>query len=220
MLKFKPYTFFKKNRDLINPAFNDEWANYLFPHGGFFIEAGACGGINGSSCYELEKIGWNGICIEPNDNFFKKLQSNRKVSCENCCLTDKDGEIVFLEYEGLSCTLEAFFICKHFNKLMKYGIPTIKKSMKLETLLDKYNAPKTIHFLAMDIEKSEFDVLKNFPFHKYKILAISLEGVGCEELLLSKGYIQVKNPWSCIDYEYYFILKEAYPDLTKGQLNL
>ena len=51
----------------------------VFPErrNGFFIEAGATNGINGSASYVMEKeFGWNGICFEPIPIQFEKLKSN------------------------------------------------------------------------------------------------------------------------------------------------
>jgi len=209
MLKYEKLVYEFRNSKVkwINPAHNDEWANSLFPKGGYFVEVGACDGIGGSSCYQLEKKGWKGVCVEPNTKPFKSLIKNRKAICKNYCLSDKNEETIFLECAGLSTTIDSFLEKRsHFQKLMKDGEVSIKKAVTLEELLEEVNAPKTIEFLAMDIEGNEFRVLKNFPFDKYKILAISLEGFECANFLKKKGYLKVDNPWCKIKYESYYVL--------------
>ena len=58
----------------------------------------------------------------------------------------------------------------------------------------------------MDIEGSELPVLEVFPFEEYKILAISIEGMQCNDLLFSKGYINIKNPFNTDKlFEQYFV---------------
>ena len=56
---------------------NDRWAiEAVFPNlrGGYFVEAGACGGAQRSASYVLEReFGWNGICVEPEDSYFRVL---------------------------------------------------------------------------------------------------------------------------------------------------
>ena len=56
---------------------NDRWiVEHIFPGetNKYFIEAGACNGIQQSSCYVLEKrLNWTGICIEPNSTYFQQL---------------------------------------------------------------------------------------------------------------------------------------------------
>lgn len=204
MLKAIEYKFGTEG----NPAHNDEWANSLFPDGGFFVEVGACNGIIYSSCYELEKLGWDGICVEPNSMFYEGLVENRKVPCENSCLSDKNGKVAFFECGGLGKTVDAFLESPYWTEeIMEDGIPVLKDSITLESLLIKYNAPKTIHFLAMDIEGSELTVLKDFPFDKYEILSIALEGNSCTKLLQEKGYNKVSNPWSTAPYEFHYLPK-------------
>jgi hypothetical protein len=80
------------------------------------------------------------------------------------------------------------------------------KSLTLQEVLENYNAPKIIDYLSMDIEGYEYKVLKNFPFEKYTIRAISIEGNQCTDLLISKGYRQVKNTYNVEnDYEKYYL---------------
>ena len=46
---------------------------------GYFVEAGAAGGITSSNTYVLEKqLHWQGICVEPLKFFYDILIKNRK----------------------------------------------------------------------------------------------------------------------------------------------
>ena len=40
---------------------------------------------------------------------------------------------------------------------------------------EKANAPKVIDYLSLDVEGAELEVLKNFPFKKYKFLSMKIE---------------------------------------------
>ena len=40
----------------------------------------------------------------------------------------------------------------------------------LQEILKKAKAPKIIDYLSLDVEGAELEVLKNFPFKKYKFL--------------------------------------------------
>jgi hypothetical protein len=49
-------------------------------------------------------------------------------------------------------------------------------------------------------------ISKDFPFDKYKILAFSIEGDACTELLRGKGYKQVMNKFNTkAVWEQYFL---------------
>lgn len=197
----------------LSETFNDIWITQcIFPnkHNGFFLEAGASGGKLSSSCYNLEaNLGWRGICIEPNEDFFQELTHNRpNCICENVCLSDQPGKVIFIEgsgdpaapyLSGIKSNLEQF---KHKSEnILQNGREIIKDAITLEALLKKHNAPQVIDYAAFDIEGSEFEVLKNFPFQEYEFSALSLECDGyiwnkITELLTSNGFFEVKNPFN------------------------
>ena len=197
---------------------NDRWiVEHIFPHeyDKYFVEAGACNGIEASSCYVLEKhFQWTGICIEPNHNYFQKLVKNRNNSvCENSCLSNSNGTVTYLQGDypqvhpmlgGIKSNLIRYR--NDSQEIINKGKEIEIRSITLYDLLKKHNAPKVIHYLAMDIEGSELPVLEVFPFEEYQILAISIEGQQCNELLFSKGYINIENPFNTDKkYEQYFI---------------
>ncbi len=197
---------------------NDQWiVEHIFPgeHGKYFVELGACNGIDASSCYVLERhLQWTGICIEPNNNYYQELIKNRPHSiCNNSCVSDFDGVVTYLQ--GDETTVHPMLggiksnILKYrrdYQKIINQGQALKKDAITLVKLLQKYQAPQVIHYLAMDIEGSELPVLSVFPFEEYQILAISVEGLRCNDLLVDQGYINVKNPFNTDKlYEQYFV---------------
>lgn len=196
-----------------NETNNDRWiAECVFPgkRRGYFLEAGAAGGKFGSSCYLLEtRLDWTGICVEPLDTFFQQLVKNRPRSIhENVCLAERSGKVVFIEgyqnpthpyLSGIKSNLEQFK--QYTEEIIQQGREMIKEAISLEELLKKHNAPKVIDYAAFDIEGSEFEVLKDFPFHEYRFLALSLECQGyirqkITDLLTANGYREVQNPFN------------------------
>jgi glycosyltransferase involved in cell wall biosynthesis len=83
--------------------------------------------------------------------------------------------------------------------------PYVDKTIKVKTqllheILDANNAPNFIEYLNIDIEGVELEVLKTFPFEKYKFGCISLEHnydepkrTHIKDLLKSKGYTYIKQ---------------------------
>ena len=71
----------------------------------------------------------------------------------------------------------------------------VKKTKTLEYILNKHNAPKVIDYLSLDVEGSETRILSNFPFNKYKFLAITIERptVELEKILFQNDYVFVKH---------------------------
>lgn len=187
---------------------NDRWIVeqvFQFKRGGFFVEAGACDGVEGSNTLALEsQFDWSGICIEPSLQWFSSLCQNRRCICDNSCLSNDNKRVQFVESYGWGGILSNLGEGKkpHWGQ----GEYVEKETRTLESVLQKYNAPDVIDFLALDIEGSELSVLSVFPFDKYKVLAISIEGGACNELLFSEGYIRVHNPFNKLaPWETYFL---------------
>ena len=139
----------------------------------FFIETGASDGINISNTYILEKeYNWNGLCIEPNSFFYKKLVDNRRCHTSNELLYSSSGlELEFTNYSYLGG------IKKHLrSKILDKNLEYIKKTTTtLTDELDKINAPSIINYFSLDTEGSEYEILKGINFDKYQFNYISIE---------------------------------------------
>ena len=167
--------------------------------GGVFIEFGACDGKFLSNTYTMEKYyGWSGLCIEPIDKYFNDLKKNRSCITNNSVLySENNKEIQFdikdnNETSGISIDM--------YNQKNKTVDMIKRKTIKLETLLDKLNFSKVIHYMSVDVEGAEYEILKVFPFDKYKVYCLSIEhGYNEEnknkirELMKKNGYILQKE---------------------------
>lgn len=174
----------------------DKWIiEDIFDHkeGGFFVDLGAADGIDISNTYILEKkYKWKGICIEAEDSIFKNLKLNRNCICVNVCIDDYEKkQIKFTKGRGLIGGIidqdtdnKGFISSSEFDQ---------KETFTLASVLDKYNAPKFIDYLSLDVEGAEHRIFRDFPFGKYKFLAMSIEKPKKEllDILKKNGYIKV-----------------------------
>jgi len=192
---------------------NDLWVReVVFPgkRNGYFVEAGAGDGIAFSSCYLLERqLGWTGICVEPHDWFFAKLQQNRPNSIHaNVCLARTNGVAEYVmapigidTSPYLSGVREALVRYKYRGaEVAASGVTVAKEASTLVDLLRRHNAPHEIEYGAFDIEGSEFEALGDFPFDEYRFLALSCEVDGTiapqlSDLLAANGYVETENPY-------------------------
>jgi hypothetical protein len=197
----------------LNEPGNDLWIREIvFPNrrDGYFVEAGAADGVSDSSCYLLERqLGWRGICVEPNDYFFHKLGVIRPRSIkENVCLANESGWVDFaVGNEGMASPYHSGVRRALLNTKWDGGqtLATAsierKRASTLADLLRKHGAPREIEYGAFDIEGSEFEALRSFPFSEYRFLALSLEvdaGIGEQlaSLLGRNGYRETVNPFN------------------------
>tara|TARA_B100001113_G_C21064867_1_gene602906 strand:- start:352 stop:1140 length:789 start_codon:yes stop_codon:yes gene_type:complete len=182
--------------------------------GGFFIEMGACDGIEISNTFVLEKyFNWGGILVEPSKTYHKNLKKNRNCKIDFRCVYNTSGEkIIFNNTRNPSIsTIDLYSSSDRFDldryEGKKYSVETIT----LDNLLKFHNAPKNIDYLSLDTEGSEYEILKCFNFDNYKIKIITVEHNYTKNreliynLLISKNYERVfKESSKCDDF---YILK-------------
>ena len=177
-------------------AQNDRWViEAVFPglRGGFFVEAGACGGGEGSASFVLERgFDWRGICVEPGDEYFRLLQEDRTCAKDRRCLADRTGDKVeWLSYpddlgrSGIrSLNKNGTWAEQHEAR----SRTATKETVTLADLLEQHDAPRTINYLGLDVEGAERTILEAFEFDgRWEILAISVEGSRCDALLAAAG---------------------------------
>jgi FkbM family methyltransferase len=164
---------------------------------GYFVEAGFYDGVTESNSKHFEDLGWNGIGIEAVPHLYEKARQSRRCHVINTVLYDvDDAEVVFVDgtcvnragHSGVKSDLSS-------SLADGSGIPFSYKTKTLLSVIRECNAPKTIDFLSLDTEGSEYKILKDFPFDEYhfKVLCIEHnfkepERSQLRELLLSKGY--------------------------------
>ena len=169
---------------------------------GYFVEFGAADGKTHSNTYLLEKtMGWDGILAEPAKRWHSDLNACRKVPIEMDCVWKETGqELEFIEIsgdgDGQLSTIDQFVSCDSHDRNQEDAIKYKVKTISLLDLLKKHNAPKTIDYLSIDTEGSEFEILNNFDFDAYQFHVITCEHNFTKmrghvhKLLTSKGYIR------------------------------
>ena len=189
-----------------------------YKENGYFVEFGATDGVLLSNSYLLEKVfNWDGICAEPNPDYFKRLVKNRDCKVSDACISASSGEIVEFvlanEYGGIA---EMAKKGRHAEKVIAYqqeGNSVFLETLSLHDFLKAQNAPKVIDYLSIDTEGSEFEILKAFPFHEWEIRLISVEHnfelqrEHIFHLLNELGYEREENQW-----DDYYVLRRHVSD--------
>ena len=195
-----------------NETLNDRWiVEQVFPglRGGYFVEIGAANGKAASSCYVLETaLDWTGICIEPHDDFYAQLVLNRpRSACVSVCLSDRTETVDFVMAAGVDGLAYCSGVQQNLtqkwgsDEILQTGRVVQKQAMPLVEVLRNQGAPSVIDYLAIDIEGSEYKVLKDFPFEEYVFRAMTIE---TDEwvwekllpMLNNHGYQQVRSPFN------------------------
>jgi hypothetical protein len=162
---------------------------------GYFVDVGAWAAVRGSNTKALEEAGWNGICVEP---FPQGNWGTRKARLFREVLYNEMGKSIEFrtarELGGIDKHLEAWK-----GKVEEAGLVTLTTTT-IGDVLQRAEAPRYIHYLSIDTEGSEYEILKVFPFAEYKVGALTVEHNREEpkrrlirELLEGNGYRFVRQ---------------------------
>jgi hypothetical protein len=124
----------------------DEWVNSVLKNkkNGYFVELGACDGIYLSNTLYFEKnLNWDGLCIEPNDNYIEDLKKNRICNISNELVSSFEGEIVDFSV----CYVYSGIISESLGPHSQQSNIVKKETNTLTNILDKFNAPSIIDYL-------------------------------------------------------------------------
>ncbi|NBP67066.1 MAG: FkbM family methyltransferase, partial [Bacteroidetes bacterium] len=171
---------------------------------GFFMDIGAHDGVLINNTLYFEKNNnWTGINVEPMKNIYDKLVINRPNCINiNAAVCNSNGEAEFYSntgYTEMISGLKDKFDPRHLERLQRenyqMGASTevIKVNTKtVESICDEHNI-KQIHYLSIDVEGAEFDVIKSINFNKVFIDIIAFENNYNDVSVPIVKYLEEKN---------------------------
>jgi len=142
---------------------------------GYFVDLASNDATELSNSYALEKhYGWKGLCIEANPTYWYNLTHARK----NCELVgavvgkNRMDQLRFafdrLEYGGI--VGDGFDNEKrHERRARKVYTVTLSEIFK------KFNVPRVIDYLSLDVEGAEEFIMTEFPLSEYLIRIMTIE---------------------------------------------
>lgn len=167
---------------------------------GYFIDLAAGDGVRSSNTFFLEKfLGWQGILIEPNPNYYGKIHESRKSPLVTSPITAQDGEKVYFRidngYFGGIVSSETDNSPEVRGKELQTATVIQLESRSLRTVLLEHEAPTVIDFLSLDVEGSEDSVLLDFPFEEFRFRCMAIErpSKALDMRLDREGYRQVAH---------------------------
>jgi hypothetical protein len=188
----------------------DHWVLDKIKQPGFYLDVGCNDGIYISNTLLLEQRGWSGICIDPFPTNFE----SRNAKVVKAVVYSENGKEVTFDYskEDPGCSGISDELGRHKDRL--YSTTTIENhkfmTRTLESILEECGAPNKIDYMNLDIEGSEYEVLRVFPFDRWSITAMTVEHNWEEpkrsmirQLLESKGYVLDRS----VEWDDWYILK-------------
>lgn len=186
----------------------------------FFVKIGANDGISYDPCSDLllKNKKWKGLLVEPLHHLCELLKLNfndpKRFLIEEAAISKSEGEKEFYyvdpkydkdishicKFNQMLGSFSIEHILKHNSALLKpYINSRLVKIYSLNSILKKNNINK-IHFLHIDAESHDYEVLKTLDFNKYlpAIILIEHKHLSNEDLfemvnLMSDNGYEVKD---------------------------
>ena len=174
---------------------------------GVFVDIGANDGISFSNTYFFEKeLKWTGVCFEPLESAFQKLQANRTSINIKACASNEDKFDFFLSISGygeMLSGLKSKYDDRHLQRvyttIKEYGgtIEEIEiKCIDINKVLES-NLIKNVDFISIDTEGNELEILKTINFEKIHVKVITVENnyqsPDFNDFLITKGFTKIKT---------------------------
>lgn len=151
----------------------------VIPNDGYYIEAGANDGITQSYTYPLEKLGWNGVLIEPSKNAIEKCKENR--SGFNVFI---NGALVGSErIRNVRGDFDGDFTSSVNGERSNKEFSTVVRAYTLDQILSRVH-PNKIDLVSIDVEGYERHVFEGFNLQRWKPTYIV-----CEVCAETKNFI-------------------------------
>jgi len=179
------------------------WRALKHVDAGFYIDVGANDPNQDSVTKAFYDRGWRGINLEPVQQWFEKLESERHRDINlQLAVGDREGELKFYEISdtGLSTTdpsIAEQHSAEHGYNILERQVPVKPLS---EICADYHMAP--IHFLKIDVEGAEKKVLEGMDFSKIRPWIIIIESTH------PNTHVEGHKEWDTIllesDYKYVY----------------
>jgi FkbM family methyltransferase len=152
----------------------DKWVSEkVFPgvKNGFFLDVGSGDGTFLSNTKALEQKGWTGICV---DAFPRNMQDRTCQIFKAVVFSEAGKRVKFWAAEDWGRIIDESVEMK--ARMQTYTAPIVEfTTVTLADILERAKAPRFIHYVSLDVEGPELQVLKGFPFDKYQIGALTVE---------------------------------------------
>ena len=221
----------KNKNDIKSQLYQDVFASFVVGNkfDKTFFEFGATNGVYLSNSYTLETLlNWKGAISEPSPQWHNELKKNRPNTniITDCIWSESEKELDFFVSDvGVLSTLNDF---KESDKIsipgntelrLKNGKIISVQTISLNDVVKKKFNFKPPSYMSVDTEGSEYEILKNFDFKRFRPIVFTIEHNFTElefkidELMKGNDYIRVFKKITAFDA--WYISREAFDLLDK-----
>jgi FkbM family methyltransferase len=145
-----------------------------------YLDIGAYHPIRLSNTYRFYKRGCQGVCVEPDPDLYKQLKRKRpRDTCINVGIGTTQKKAANF-YVMTSRTLNTFSR-EEAERYQGFGTQRIVKTIQvplipINDIVKQYFDPYP-HFISLDVEGVESDIVKSFDFSSYRPLVFCVETI-------------------------------------------
>lgn len=167
---------------------------------GFFVDVGAASPTVGSVTELFVRRGWTGINIEPGPRYAELVAARRGDVNLEVVVGAVPGEAEFhLTYPDLGMSTRDLSAHAMAASAIERTETVMRPVMRLADILATHGPPADIHFLKIDVEGSEADVIASNDWSRFRPWVVVVEAVrtwsresnhgSWEHLLLDAGFV-------------------------------
>lgn len=164
---------------------------------GFYIDVGAHDPVSGSVTKLFYDKGWSGINIEPVDCVYLRLSEQRERDTNiRACAGSYDGEVVLYDVKPSGLATLDREIAQEYKEKGNDVNEVVVPVFRLDSLM--HQPDQEVHFLKVDVEGAEKDVLLGISFDVLRPWIVVVESTypnsttpshkGWESILVGAGY--------------------------------
>jgi hypothetical protein len=163
---------------------------------GYFVDLAANDAVRISNTYALEThFDWDGICLEPNSAYWSGLSYRKCHVVAAVVGSDSMDEVVF-KFPRAKGPTGGIVGQKFDNKESSNEMEFYRRfTTPLLDILKKFNAPRIIDYMSLDVEGAEDLVMSAFPFAEYRfnLLTVERPSTTLSNILMTNGYSLLKT---------------------------
>jgi hypothetical protein len=162
---------------------------------GFFIDLAANDAVRISNTYALEtQLDWQGVCLEPNPVYWSSL-SYRRCHAAAAVVGSQNMSEVSFKFPNDKAP-KGGIVGKEFDNKDSNGEESQRRfTVKLSDVFRRFNVPRVIDYISLDVEGAEDLVMSAFPFSEYRfnLLTVERPSSTLSDILTLNGYILLKT---------------------------
>lgn len=182
-------------QDWYSQADQDQTVAKLFQYktDGYFVDLAANDARTISNTFALERrFQWKGLCVEPNPSYWYDL-SYRDCQVVGAVVGKHRMEPVEFQFNlgaGGGIVGDQFDVqqAQAEEAKPKFTVPLLE-------ILERFNAPRVIDYLSLDVEGAEEYIMTIFPLEQYQIKVMTVERPkpGLVDFLQQNGFTKLKD---------------------------